>query len=73
MTTEQGFPQYWVKERVDRAKNTLFLGVPLTELTHDELLAAAVEAIEGMARQKKLHDQHTSFLKTLSEIHKRHK
>lgn len=61
-------PNDYMEEGLQMAENWKVLGVPLTELSREELLASAAHALEEKAKDLKLHKESLRLLKHMAKL-----
>ena len=55
-------PKSFVKSNLEKAKGSLFFGVPVEDMSRDELIACCVAGWQGQDDQRKEHAMQLDFL-----------
>jgi hypothetical protein len=58
-------PKSFVERNLEKAKGSQFFGVPIDEMTRDELIACCVAGWQGQDEQRKEHARRLDFLGSL--------
>ena len=61
-------PRKFVESNLKKAEGCRFFGVPIEDLSRDELIACAVAGWEGQEEQRKQHRHSLDFIRTLKGI-----
>lgn len=60
-------PKDFVDRNLKEAKGSLFYGVPIEDLTRDELIACCVAGWRGLHKQREEHSKQLDFLSGTSD------
>lgn len=66
---EQKIPKKMFDEYFEKSKNCIFLGIPLSEFSRDELLAITAYAINDAQIMRDDSERQISFMRQLDKIH----
>ena len=58
-------PKSFVESNLEKAKGSTFFGVPIEEMTHDELIACCFSGWQGQNNQRKESVRQLDFLRSI--------
>ena len=58
-------PKSFVESNLEKAKGSMFFGVPIEAMTRDELVACCVAGWQGQEEQREEHSRQLDFLGSL--------
>lgn len=61
-------PRNFVESNLEKAKGALFFGVPIEEMTRDELIACCFAGWQGLSDQREEHARQLAFLSGISKV-----